>query len=77
MDGRRIKFLVLGGIVVLSMVGLIAVAVTQSGGMHYYYTVGEFLDMQRADTEGFRVNGQVVYQGQAPTLQYSGKLIRK
>ena len=41
MDRRRLKFLVLGAGIVLSMGFLIVVAVKDTGGLAYYLTVSE------------------------------------
>ena len=59
MDRRRLKFMVLGGGVLLSMTFLLVVGMNRPGGMVYYLTVSEFLE-QPAPLEGeFRVNGKV------------------
>jgi len=59
MNRKRIKFLVLGLGVVLSMTFLMVVGMNRPGGMMYYLTVTEF--MQQADPEGgdYKINGTV------------------
>jgi cytochrome c-type biogenesis protein CcmE len=57
MDGRRLKFFLLGAAMVATM-GFLIVAGARQGGLAYYVTVSEFLDHPPA-THGFRVNGQV------------------
>jgi cytochrome c-type biogenesis protein CcmE len=59
MDRRRLKFVLLGIGVLLSMTFLLVVGMNRPGGMVYYLTVTEF--MQQVDPAGgdFRVNGTV------------------
>jgi cytochrome c-type biogenesis protein CcmE len=59
MDRRRLKFLVLGLGVLLSMTFLMVVGMNRPGGMVYYLTVSEF--MQQADPAGgdYKINGTV------------------
>jgi cytochrome c-type biogenesis protein CcmE len=59
MDRRRLKFLVLGLGVLLSMTFLLVVGMNRPGGMVYYLTVSEF--MQQADPAGsdYKINGTV------------------
>jgi cytochrome c-type biogenesis protein CcmE len=58
-DRRKLKFLVLGLGVVLSMTFLLVVGMNRPGGMVYYLSATEF--MQQPDpTDGeFRINGTV------------------
>ena len=56
---RRLKFLLLGLGVVLSMGFLVVVGVQQEGGLFYYLSVTEFLEAEGRETNGFRVNGKV------------------
>ena len=59
MDRKRLKFLLLGGGVLLSMTFLIVVGMNRPGGLVYYLTVTEF-SRQPDRTDGdFRVNGSV------------------
>lgn len=60
MDGKRLKFVILGGGVLLSMAFLIFVGMSGSGGFAYYLTVSEFLEAPDRQDAGFRVNGKVV-----------------
>lgn len=57
MDRRRLKFLLLGGGVVLAMGFLVAVGMNREGGMAFYMTVSEFKGAP--STKGVRVNGKV------------------
>lgn len=59
MDRRRLKFVLFGLGVVLSMTFLLVVGMNRPGGMVYYMTVTEF--MQQADPGGgeYRINGTV------------------
>jgi cytochrome c-type biogenesis protein CcmE len=59
MDRRRLKFVLLGIGVLLSMTFLLVVGMNRPGGMVYYLTVTEF--RQQTDPAGgeFRVNGTV------------------
>jgi cytochrome c-type biogenesis protein CcmE len=60
MDSRRLKFVLLGSGVALSMVLLIWAGMDRPGGFAYYLTVTEFLEQGgRADGD-FRINGKVV-----------------
>ncbi len=63
----NIKFLLIGAGFIASMGLLIAVGVSQSGDMHYYVSVGEFLDGDR-NRPDLRVNGKVA-QGTIQRLQ--------
>ena len=60
MDRRRLKFVLLGSGIMLSMAFLIWAGMDQRGGFAYYLTVTEYLDQDRQSTDGFRVNGKVV-----------------
>ena len=60
MDRRRLKFVVLGAGVILSMAFLMWAGIDRPGGMVYYLTVSEFMGQESRSTEGFRVNGKVV-----------------
>ena len=59
MDKRRMKFLLLGAGVLVSMTFLLVVGMNRPGSMVYYLTCTEF--MQQSDPTGgdFRVNGKV------------------
>lgn len=57
MDRKRLKFLLLGSGVVLSMTFLIVVGMNRSAV--YYLTVSEFLEQEDRATDGYRVNGTV------------------
>jgi cytochrome c-type biogenesis protein CcmE len=59
-DRKRLKFVLLGGGIILSMALLIWAGVGRPGGFVYYLTVTEYVDQQRGETDGFRVNGRVV-----------------
>ena len=59
MDRKRMRFLILGGGVVLAMIFLILVGVNRPGGLAYYVTVSEFVEQPATATAGFRVNGKV------------------
>ena len=56
---KRLKFLLLGLGVVLSMGFLVVVGFQQDGGFSYYLSVTEFLEAEDRATDGFRVNGKV------------------
>jgi len=60
MDKKRIKFLLLGAGVVLSMGFLISVGMNRPGGFSYYLSVSEFVAHPDRGNDGFRVNGKVV-----------------
>ena len=57
MDRKRLKFLLLGSGVVLSMTFLIVVGMNRSAV--YYLSVSEFLAQSSRATNGYRVNGLV------------------
>jgi cytochrome c-type biogenesis protein CcmE len=57
---KRLKFLLLGAGVVLSMGFLVVVGVREPGNFVYYLTVSEFLAAEERATDGFRVNGKVL-----------------
>jgi len=59
-DRKRLKFVLLGAGVVLSMVFLIWAGLDRPGGFVYYLTVSEFMQQDRRGTDGFRINGKVV-----------------
>lgn len=59
MDRRRLKFLLLGTGVLLSMTFLIVVGMNRPGGMVYYLTVSEFLALENHEGDA-RVNGSVI-----------------
>ena len=46
MDGRRLKFVVLGGGILFSMAFLIWAGIGGPGGMVYYLTVSEFMQQE-------------------------------
>ena len=59
MDGRRLKFLLIGIGIAATMLFLLVVGTQKSdGGFAYYVTVDEFLD-KGAPAGHFRVNGKV------------------
>lgn len=59
MDGRRVKFILIGLGVVATMAFMLVIATGKSdGGFAYYVTVAEFKD-KGAPTGRFRVNGKV------------------
>lgn len=60
MDGRQIKFVILGAGVILGMGVLLWAGLDRPGGMVYYHTVSEFMQLEARSTDGFRVNGKVV-----------------
>ena len=59
MGRKRLKFILLGAGVALSMVFLIVIGMSETGGFVYYMTVEEFLEQSETTTRGFRVNGKV------------------
>jgi cytochrome c-type biogenesis protein CcmE len=59
MDRKRIKFILLGGGIVISMAFLMVIGMQREGGMAYYVTVSEFVDRDNTTTEGYRLNGKV------------------
>ncbi|MDH3627591.1 MAG: cytochrome c maturation protein CcmE [Acidobacteriota bacterium] len=59
MEMRKIKFVVIGAGVFLSLAFLIMVGMNRPGGMAYYMTVTEYL-AEGATESDFRVNGKVV-----------------
>ena len=60
MDRKRLKFLLLGSGVLLSMTFLIVVGMNRPGGMVYYLTVTEFMQLDHQGTGDSRVNGTVL-----------------
>jgi cytochrome c-type biogenesis protein CcmE len=58
-DRKRIKFIVLGSGVALSMAFLLVVGLSNSGGFAYYLTVSEYLERNLPSSDGVRVNGKV------------------
>jgi len=60
MDRKRIKFLLLGTGIVLSMGFLMVVGMNRPGGFAYYMTVSEFLAEPERGAEGLRINGKVL-----------------
>ena len=60
MDRKRLKFLVLGTGVLVSMALLMVVGMGQPGGFAYYLTVSEFLAAPERGEDAFRVNGKVL-----------------
>jgi len=60
MDGRRLKFVVLGLGIVASMALLIRAGLDRPGGFSYYLTVSEFVQNPQRAHAGLRVNGKVV-----------------
>ena len=59
MDRRRLKFLLLGIGALGTMVFLLAVGISSSGGFLYYLTVSEFTDRGSQEGDNFRINGKV------------------
>lgn len=59
-DRRRLKFVIIGSGILLSMALLIWAGIGRPGGFVYYLTVTEYLNQPATETEGFRVNGRVV-----------------
>ncbi len=60
MDRRRLKFLLLGSGVLLSMTFLIVVGMNRPGGMVYYLTVTEFMQLDDSGAGDCRINGNVL-----------------
>ncbi len=60
MDRRRLKFLLLGSGVLLSMTFLIVVGMNRPGGMVYYLTVTEFMQLEQRGAADSRINGSVL-----------------
>lgn len=60
MDRRRVKFVLLGAGIVGTMAFLLAIGINQSGAMHYYMTVSEFVAHGATADDGVRINGKVV-----------------
>ncbi len=60
MDRRRLKFLLLGSGVLLSMTFLIVVGMNRPGGMVYYLTVTEFMQLEEPAAGDSRINGSVL-----------------
>ena len=61
MDRKRLKFVLLGSGILISMMFLVWVGVQGTDGMVYYKTVGEFMTLADRETTGYRVNGKVVH----------------
>lgn len=59
MDRKRVKFLLIGIGIVACMGFLLAVTLSNKGGLVYYYTVAEFRKMDAPKDGGIRVNGKV------------------
>ena len=59
MDRRRLKFLLLGGGVLLAMCFLVWAGLGREGGLAYFVTVSEFRKQHTATSAGVRVNGKV------------------
>jgi len=59
MDKRRMKFLILGTGVLVSMTFLLVVGMNRPGSMVYYLTVTEFLQQSDPTAGDYRVNGKV------------------
>ncbi len=59
MDRRRLKFLLLGAGVLLSMTFLIVVGMNRPGGLVYYMTVTEYMQLPDRGADDSRVNGTV------------------
>jgi len=59
MDRRRLKFVLLGLGIALSMTFLLVVGMNRPGGMVYYLTVTEFSQQANPGDGDYRVNGTV------------------
>lgn len=59
MDRKRIKFLLLGGGILVSMSFLLVIGMNRPGGLVYYLTVSEFMHEADPTAGEFRVNGKV------------------
>ena len=59
MDRRRLKFLLLGGGVLLTMGYLVWASLGREGGLAYFVTVSEFHQRHAPTSAGVRVNGKV------------------
>jgi cytochrome c-type biogenesis protein CcmE len=59
MDRRRLKFVLFGLGIVLSMTFLLVVGMNRPGGMVYYLTVTEFTQQANPGDGDYRVNGTV------------------
>lgn len=59
MDKKRLKFVLLGLGMLVSMGFLLVVGMSRPGGFAYYMTVSEFLQTPERQTEGYRINGKV------------------
>ena len=57
---RRAKFLIGGGVVLLSLVALVGWAMTRPNSTSFFYTPTEVIQLAAAPTEEYRVNGKVV-----------------
>ncbi|HEX2057255.1 MAG TPA: cytochrome c maturation protein CcmE [Actinomycetota bacterium] len=58
---RRAKFAIGGGIIVLSLLGLVAWAMNRTGATSFYYTTSELQGAAlAAGAEEYRVNGNVI-----------------
>lgn len=59
MDKKRLKFLILGLGILVSMGFLLIVGMNRPGGFAYYMTVSEFLQAPERHADSFRINGKV------------------
>ena len=59
MDRKRLKFLLLGAGILLSMTFLLVIGMNRPGGLVYYLTVSEFMQQADPAVDDFRVNGKV------------------
>ena len=59
MDRKRLKFLLLGAGILLSMTFLLVIGMNRPGGLVYYLTVSEFVHQPDPAADDFRVNGKV------------------
>ena len=59
MDGKRLKFVLLGAGIGGCMLFLLVIGLGRPGGFSYYLTVTEFIDAPDRANEGFRINGKV------------------
>jgi cytochrome c-type biogenesis protein CcmE len=58
---RRAKFLIGGGVILLSLVALVSWAMTRPNSTSFFYTPSEIVQLAAGpDAEEYRVNGKVV-----------------
>ncbi len=59
MDRKKKRFALIGIGIVACMGFLLAVTLNSKSGLVYYYTVGEFLELEGAHDGSLRINGKV------------------